>query len=59
MRIGEASRQYQVSLEYERAMRAAVGGLVSFEDELSLVHADTVRAHAQLLDAMYSDLQTN
>ncbi len=53
MKVGEASRQYQAALEYERAMRTDVGGLLSFEPELAQVHADTIRAHAQLLDVMY------
>jgi hypothetical protein len=52
--LAEASRQYQASLEYERAMRTAVGGLASFDDDLAEAHADTLRAHAQIFEAMYA-----
>ena len=54
MNLAEASRQYQASLEYERAMRTAVGGLASFDDDLAEAHADTLRAHAQIFEAMYA-----
>jgi len=51
MNVGEATRQYQATLEAERATRELFDGILSAEDELDAAREETEAARAQMVKA--------
>lgn len=51
MNVGEATRQYQATLEAERATRGEFEGILSAEDELEAAAKETALAREQMVTA--------